>query len=151
MLPRIEHWHKFLLGKTLVKDDHSPRLSWFGSRPLQTQPSSLLNIAIELRLQILQDVLGPPDTTHWSMNDIKAHLDEYIRLMSLKNRVAIIFTCRQLFRESAPLAYKMRTFKRKDLPFDTGLFRAGQHWSQVERLRGSSQRIYLDNMLPSRK
>ena len=153
MLPPIEHWHKLLLGKTLVKDDYSPRLAGFAARPLQAQRSWLLKIPIVIRLLILQDVLGPPDTTHWPMNDIKAHLDEYIRLMCLKNRVAIIFTCRQLFQEWAPLAYKFSTFMRKDLPFDSRLFRSGQSLSQiqVERLRGSSQEVYLDNMLPSRK
>ena len=150
-LPPIEHWHKLLVGKKLIEDYYSPRLFEPETGPLHTQASSFLSIPIEVRLQILQDVLALPDTTHRSKKHIKSQLDKHDRLKSLTSRFAIIFTCRQLFFELAPLTCKLNTFKRRDLPFDCRLSRRDPMAEQLELVRGSEQEIYFDDMLLNRK
>ena len=141
--PPIEHWHKLLQLKRLVEDDRFLRIPELGSTFVKQQSSLLLSLPIELRLEIFRHVLTPSTS----------HDDDWDYLKSFRNRCAIIFTSRQLFVESAPLAFRVNTFKREDLPYDSWLYQIGRFrgGSDIEVLRDSRQKIYEQPYLHHRR
>ena len=118
--PMIDYWENRFLGKCLVCENRSASIPSFP--PIHGQDSPFLNLPIELRLQILEDVLTPVgyDTTHRLPVDYFGY------------RCSVIFVCRQLFFEFLPLAFRLYTFKFADLPRDHRVLR---HKERTEMLK----------------